>query len=79
MSSLLDVALVLAKRPGAVCGIALLARRLDETELDELNEALAADVSAAAVSKALEARGYDVNYQSISRHRAGRCRCDVTR
>lgn len=79
MSSLLEEAQAFTKRPGTVCGVALLARRLDETEKAELDEAIASETSASAVSKALEARGFYVNYQTISRHRAGRCVCDVTR
>lgn len=79
MSSLLEEAQAHAKRPGSVCGIALLARRLDESETAELHEALASEISASALAKALEARGFYVNYQTISRHRAGRCVCDVTR
>lgn len=73
--SLLEEAQALAPRPGGVCGVALLVRRLGPEEQAEFAEAIASDVSASALSKALSARGYDVNYQTISRHRARRCTC----
>ena len=79
MSSLLEEAQALTKRPGTVCSVALLARRLDETERAELDEAIASDISATAISKALKARGIDLSYATINRHRASRCVCDVTR
>ena len=73
--SLLAEAQALASRAGGTCGVALLVRRLDETEQAELDEALASDVSANAIARALEHRGFKVNYQTISRHRGGRCSC----
>lgn len=73
--SLLQEARTVAARPGGSCGIAVLTRRLSESEQVELAEALDSDVSASALSKALELRGHDLNYQTISRHRAGKCRC----
>jgi hypothetical protein len=73
--SLLAEAQSLSTRPGSTCGVAILVRRLSEAEQAELAEALSSDVSASAVSKALEQRGYDLNYQTIHRHRRGACRC----
>lgn len=74
--SLLDEAKGLAKRPGTACGVALLVSRLSQSEQDELNEAMAAkDVSARAISDALRARGHDLNYQVVTRHRAEICSC----
>ena len=73
--SLLTDAQALANRPGGTCGVALLVRRLSEQEQTELNEALDSHVSARAVSEALKARGHDLNYQTLTRHRAGTCAC----
>lgn len=73
--SLLAEAQALASRAGGTCGVALLVRRLDETEQADLAEALASDVSAVAISRALAQRGFKVNHQVISRHRGGRCAC----
>lgn len=73
--SLLDEAKGLAKRSGGTCGVTVLVSRLSQSEQDELHEALAADISARALSEALRARGHDINYQVITRHRAGNCAC----
>src|SRR5574338_340090 len=67
--TLLSEAQALATRSGSTCGVALLVRRLDDVERAELEEAIASDVSAAAIAKALELRGYSLYYQSINRHR----------
>lgn len=73
--SLLDEARSLAKRPGGTCGVALLTSRLGGVEQAELAEALASDVSADAVAKALGERGHTISYQTIMRHRGGKCAC----
>lgn len=73
--SLLDEARIVASPPGSRCSVALLTSRLDETERAELAEAIASDVSANAIAKALKGRGYDIFYQSINRHRRGDCKC----
>ena len=73
--SLLEEAQALAKRPGGTCGVALLVRRLGETEQAELDELLDADVSSRAAADALGRRGHSINYQTIQRHRSGVCSC----
>lgn len=75
--SLLEEAQALAKRPGGTCGVALLVRRLGETEQAELLEAMDDPItSSRGISLALDRRGYTVSYQTIQRHRRGDCACD---
>lgn len=72
--SLLAEAQALTKRAGA-CGVARLLGPLSESEQAEVHEALAAHVSARALSDAMRERGWVLNYQTITRHRAGVCSC----
>ncbi len=73
--SLLTEARIVARRAGGTCGVAVLTSRLSEAEQAELIEALESDVSASAITKALELRGHDIGHQTIGRHRRGQCSC----
>lgn len=74
--SLLVEAQAHAKR-GSSCGMAVLQSALSESERAELQEALdASTISARALADAMKARGWVINYQTITRHRARSCSCD---
>lgn len=72
--TLLDEAKALLDGPGGRCAVSSLAES-DPKLYAELVEALASDVSHAAIARALKARGRSIGQQSISRHRNGVCRC----
>lgn len=63
-----------ASRPGFECGTCKLLRTLPKADAADLADALAAKgtYSAASISRALKARGLDVSYQSIMKHRRDR-------
>lgn len=46
---------------------------LDDDDRAALTEALASDMSSAAIARALLAEGHEVRDQSVSRHRRGAC------
>ena len=80
--SLLTEAVELEARQGGTCALATLMAGLSPSEQAELTEALTAQdalgrwfVASKALSLALKARGHDVGYHTISRHRRGDCKC----
>lgn len=74
MSSLLEEAEALESRRGGSCSVGLLAVS-DPGLFAELVEALASSLTAAAISRALRARGVEIAGATIARHRAGGCKC----
>lgn len=62
------------------CGVARVYENMSEEDRKALRALLAAPpyiASAAAVSRELATAGYEVSYQTITRHRAGSCSCDA--
>jgi hypothetical protein len=66
-----------AKASGLPCSIGALLASLPPTEVTALEQILSPELgwTATQVYDALTAEGYKVGFQSISRHRGGRCRC----
>jgi len=61
---------------GTPCSVGALLATLEGDELDALTEMLGSRAwSQAMVYDALIAEGYVVGFQSINRHRGGKCRC----
>ena len=61
---------------GTPCSVGALLATLEGAELDALTEMLGSRAwSQAMVYDALIAEGYVVGFQSINRHRGGKCRC----
>ena len=73
--SLIDEAAELEHRQGGTCGVQTLLARLSPSEQDELNEALASSVHSKALARALQARGHEMGYHTIARHRRRDCKC----
>lgn len=73
-ASLLDEARALTKRPGSTCGVELLFLHRPDLEA-QLREALAANIDATAIARALKAKGVDVSADALRRHRSKSCKC----
>ena len=62
---------------GTPCSVGALLATLEGDELDALKTMLGSrEWSQAMVYDALVAEGYVVGFQSINRHRGGKCRCN---
>ncbi len=62
--------------PGPKCSVAYMMKRLDPSDLATFTTALAnADITAAAISRALRNVGEEVSAFSVNRHRKGECSC----
>ena len=66
-------------RVGPQCAIKRIAGALTPAEHADLSKALELGLPAAAISRALIARGHKVKPETINRHRRGECACDRTR
>ncbi len=65
------------KRP---CSVATLMATMSKEDAKQLSTALAdPSISHMAISNALVARGCDMEYQRLMRHRNGRCGCDLAK
>lgn len=73
--TLLDEARALVRRPGITCALDTI-RRANPVLAAEIDDAIASDVPAPAISEALRARGIELDRQVLNRHRRGDCiRC----
>lgn len=67
------------KMRGTPCSVGVLLERLQGDELEALKTMLGTREnrgwSASAIFDVLTEEGYEVAYQTIGRHRGGRCRC----
>ncbi len=74
---LLDAILGEVTRPGPRCGVARLTARLDPGLAAEFRTALADPDTypAAAIARAMQARGHHVSQGTIQYHRRGECSC----
>ena len=62
------------------CGVAKVYESMSEEDRKALRALVSAPVhiaSADAVSRELASAGFDVSYQTVTRHRAGTCSCEV--
>jgi len=62
------------------CGVAKVYESMSDEDRKALRALLSAPIhiaSAAAVSRELATANYEVSYQTITRHRAGTCSCEV--
>lgn len=69
--SLADEATALTRRSGVLCGVAA----LDPATRGELEDALAAGLTAASLSRALKNRGTVLSEGALTRHRRRDCTC----
>lgn len=70
-----------ARNHGLPCSVGALVEQLDGTERDALLTMLGTPEqrgwSAGDIHRVLREEGYEVAYQTINRHRGGKCRCSV--
>lgn len=57
------------------CSVALVLVRMSTAEAEELRQAMAGHYQSTAIARALKARGYRIESQSVGRHRRGDCQC----
>ena len=61
-----------------VCTVQTLLSKLDKDDQDALVKALVdSTVPSTFIARALKKEGFDVQGQSLARHRRGECRCDA--
>jgi len=77
MSSL--AAALAAQKPagrGTICGVKLLLEKLDDIDKQALLNAIASDMYATDISRALFTENHEVSPHTITRHRKKDCNCD---
>ena len=58
-----------------ICGVARIKLAMTDTDAKALSMLLASTFAAVTVSRELEAAGFKVSHQTVSRHRARYCSC----
>lgn len=78
MSLSTEIAAVRPRRKGEPCGVRRIGEALSAVERAELDDALAnKTILGSQIGEALRGRGFQIQDQTITRHRRGDCTCEL--